>query len=98
MRNLLFATATALLLGACATAPLHIDTRHESAIQASRVQFLILHYTVADFEALCAEHGVPTRRLGEVTGDDELEFVGLVTTPLAEARDAWSSTLPAALN
>ena len=54
--------------------------------------------TVADFEALCAEHGVPTRRLGEVTGDDELEFVGLVTTPLAEARDAWSSTLPAALN
>ena len=50
MRNLLFATATALLLGACATAPLHIDTRHESAIQASRVQFLILHYTVADFE------------------------------------------------
>ena len=50
MRNLLFATATALLLGACVTAPLHIDTRHESAIQASRVQFLILHYTVADFE------------------------------------------------
>ena len=50
VRNLLFATATALLLGACATAPLHIDTRHESAIQASRVQFLILHYTVADFE------------------------------------------------
>ena len=50
VRNLLFATATALLLGACVTAPLHIDTRHESAIQASRVQFLILHYTVADFE------------------------------------------------
>ena len=50
VRNFLFATATALLLGACATTPLHIDTQHESAIQASRVQFLILHYTVADFE------------------------------------------------
>ena len=50
MRNLLLAAATALLLGACATNPMHIDTRHESAIQASRVQFLILHYTVADFE------------------------------------------------
>ena len=50
MRTILLATATALLLGACASSPLHIDTRHESAVQASRVQFLILHYTVADFE------------------------------------------------
>lgn len=50
MRNTLLATATALLLGACASTPLHIDTRHESAVQASRVQFLVLHYTVADFE------------------------------------------------
>ena len=50
MRNILLATATALLLSACASPPLRIDTRHESAVQASRVQFLILHYTVADFE------------------------------------------------
>ena len=50
MRKTLLATATALLLGACASTPLHIDTRHESAVQASRVQFLVLHYTVADFE------------------------------------------------
>ena len=50
MRNTLLATATALLLGACATTQMNINTQHKSAIQASRVQFLILHYTVADFE------------------------------------------------
>ena len=50
MRNTLLAAATALLLGACATTQMNINTQHESAIQASRVQFLILHYTVADFE------------------------------------------------
>lgn len=44
--------ALTLLLGACASSPssLHIDTRHASVVQASRVQFLILHYTVADFD------------------------------------------------
>ena len=50
MRNTLLATLAMLMLGACATPAMHIDTRHSSAVQASRVQFLILHYTVADFE------------------------------------------------
>lgn len=49
MRRLLFATAATLLLAGCASS-LRIDTRHDSVVQASRVQFLILHYTVADFE------------------------------------------------
>lgn len=46
----LLAAAAALLLGGCATRPLHIDTRYDAAMQSSRVQFLVLHYTVADFD------------------------------------------------
>ena len=42
--------AAALLLGGCASPALKIDTRYDSAVQDSRVQFLILHYTVADFD------------------------------------------------
>lgn len=42
------AVTAACLLAACATP--RIDTRYSSVAQASRVQFLILHYTVADFE------------------------------------------------
>lgn len=51
---------------------------------------------VARFEARCAEHGVPVTRLGEVT-DDQIEFVGRFSIGLDEARDAWSSPIPAAL-
>lgn len=36
----------AALLGSCST--LRIDTRHSAAGQASRVQFLVLHYTAED--------------------------------------------------
>lgn len=50
MRNVLCAVVTLFLLTACATPSLHIDKSHESVVQASRVQFLILHYTVADFD------------------------------------------------
>ena len=42
--------AAALRLGGCASPALKIDTRYDSAVQDSRVQFLILHYTVADFD------------------------------------------------
>ena len=52
---------------------------------------------LAEFEALCAAHGVPASRIGEVTGDGELEFVGAFTVGLDEARDAWQAALPAAL-
>lgn len=50
MRAVLTAFAATLLLAACATPSLRVDTTHTSVVQASRVQFLILHYTVADFE------------------------------------------------
>ncbi len=50
MRYGLTAVLVAGLLAGCASPSLRIDTRHESVVQASRVQFLILHYTVADFE------------------------------------------------
>jgi phosphoribosylformylglycinamidine synthase len=41
-------------------------------------------------------HGVPFARLGE-TGGDVLAVQGQLEIPLTELRDAWSSTLPAAL-
>jgi len=45
--------ALAALLSACATgpdAPLRIDTSYTSANQDSRAQFLVLHYTVLDYD------------------------------------------------
>ncbi|WP_296138025.1 phosphoribosylformylglycinamidine synthase subunit PurL [uncultured Tessaracoccus sp.] len=49
------------------------------------------------FEELCAEHEVPVTRLGEVTDTGQLEFVGLLTVDLDEARDAWTRPLPDAM-
>ncbi len=51
-KKLLSLAATALLLSACASgpAPLRINTSHVSQNQDSRAQFLVLHYTVSDFE------------------------------------------------
>ncbi len=46
--------------------------------------------------ALAARHGVPLTPLGE-TGGDALVVQGQFSLPLAEARAAWSATLPAAL-
>jgi N-acetylmuramoyl-L-alanine amidase len=43
-------SAAALVLAACASPGLRIDTSHASVVQASRVQFLVLHYTVAGFD------------------------------------------------
>ena len=53
---------------------------------------------VAEFEALCAEHGLASTRLGEVTGEQEFEFVGQFTLAADEAKRAWLSPLPSALN
>lgn len=53
---------------------------------------------VPRFEELAAEYGVPVTRLGEVTGDDQIEFVGQLTLPLAQVREAYESTLPRALD
>lgn len=41
----------ALSLAGCAGPRLQIDTRYESVAQSSRVQVLVLHYTVGDFES-----------------------------------------------
>ena len=53
--------------------------------------------TADDFGALCAEHGVPLTRLGDVTASGFLEFEGLFALPLAGVRDRWASPLPAAM-
>ena len=45
---------------------------------------------------LAARHGVPLTALGE-TGGDALVVEGQFDVPLAELRDAWTATLPAAL-
>ncbi|QCO68427.1 N-acetylmuramoyl-L-alanine amidase [Luteimonas yindakuii] len=53
MRKLLLSVcvlAVPLLLAACAGGALRIDDSHPAAVQASRVQHLVLHYTVADFD------------------------------------------------
>ncbi|KAF1711454.1 N-acetylmuramoyl-L-alanine amidase [Pseudoxanthomonas kalamensis DSM 18571] len=60
MRNPLLALLLVLALGACSTAPVRVDTRYDSVAQGDRVQYLILHYTVSDFDEsvyLLAEKG-----------------------------------------
>ena len=52
---------------------------------------------VEEFEALCAERGVAVSRLGEVTGEPELEFVGQFTVGLGEAESVWKAPIPAAM-
>jgi N-acetylmuramoyl-L-alanine amidase len=52
MKHLALPLALAALLAGCASGPppLQIDTSHVSANQDSRVQFLVLHYTVLDHD------------------------------------------------
>ncbi len=47
---------------------------------------------------LCLEHDVELSRLGEVTGDDVAEFVGLFSLDLAETREVWEPPLPEAMS
>lgn len=49
------------------------------------------------FTALCAEHGVPVARLGEVLDSGQIEVQGLFTVPLEELRTIWSAPIPAAM-
>ncbi|QXT62312.1 phosphoribosylformylglycinamidine synthase subunit PurL [Tessaracoccus palaemonis] len=64
---------------------------------AARAVVSLSGASLAEFEALCTEHGVPVARIGEVTGGGELEFVGAFTVDLDEARRAWEAPLPEAL-
>lgn len=50
------------------------------------------------FRDLCAHHGVPASRIGEVVGTGELEVTGLFSLGVDEVREAWQSTLPRALD
>ena len=67
------------------------------AESAARALVSLPGSAVAQFEALCADRGVPAARIGEVTGEPELEFVGLLTISLEDARSTWLAPLPAAL-
>ncbi|MCG6567362.1 phosphoribosylformylglycinamidine synthase subunit PurL [Tessaracoccus sp. ZS01] len=67
------------------------------AESAARAIVSLAGGAVAEFEALCAEHGVPVQRLGEVTEGDEFEFVGQFTVSAEEARNVWVSPIPAAM-
>ncbi|WP_397218320.1 phosphoribosylformylglycinamidine synthase subunit PurL [Nocardioides terrisoli] len=63
---------------------------------ATRALVSVARESVADFEALAADHGVPTSRLG-TTGGADLRVEGQFAVPLDELRAAWTATLPAAL-
>jgi phosphoribosylformylglycinamidine synthase len=45
---------------------------------------------------LAEQHGVPATTLGETRGD-ALSVAGVLEVSLAELREAWTDTLPAAL-
>ncbi|RNL60418.1 phosphoribosylformylglycinamidine synthase subunit PurL [Nocardioides marmoriginsengisoli] len=66
------------------------------AESAGRVVVTVAAADGAALEALAAGHGVRATLLG-TTGGDALEVAGQFTLPIAEVREAWSATLPAAL-
>jgi phosphoribosylformylglycinamidine synthase len=49
------------------------------------------------FTDMCTARQFPHTKIGVVTGD-ELDLQDVFTVPLAELREAWSATLPAAMN
>ena len=69
----------------------------EGAVLAARAVVSLPGSNVEEFEALCAERGVAVSRLGEVTGEPELEFVGQFTVGLGEAESGWKAPIPAAM-
>jgi N-acetylmuramoyl-L-alanine amidase len=82
-----------LALAACATRPpgsLPIDARHRSANQDSRVQFLIIHYTVDDMALALAKLTEPRYEVSAhylISDDPEPVVYQLVP----EERRAWHS-------
>jgi phosphoribosylformylglycinamidine synthase len=70
------------------------------AESAGRAVVAVAPEHVDRFVALCATHGCPSREVGVTTAAGSgatLEIEGLFEVPLAELREAWSATLPAAL-
>jgi phosphoribosylformylglycinamidine synthase subunit PurL len=64
-----------------------------------RVLVSVKRGTERDLASLCRINGIKLTRLGEVTPEQDatLEVVGQFTLPLARIRQAWQSTLPAAM-
>jgi phosphoribosylformylglycinamidine synthase len=61
-----------------------------------RVVVTVAGEDVERLTELARAHGVPLARLGR-TGGDSLAVAGQFDLPLAELREAWTATLPAAL-
>jgi phosphoribosylformylglycinamidine synthase len=64
---------------------------------AGRVVVTVEHGDAQALQALAAKHGVTATPLG-VTGGQAIDLDGQFTLPLAELREAWTATLPAALS
>ncbi|GAB3855273.1 phosphoribosylformylglycinamidine synthase subunit PurL [Nocardioides maradonensis] len=66
------------------------------AESAARAIVTVPADAVESLMASASHHGVPAVVIGR-TGGDALEVAGQFSVPLAELRDAWTATLPAAL-
>ena len=64
---------------------------------AARALITLPGSSLAAFQALCQQHGVPMDRIGEVTGDDQIEIQSLFSLPLGRVRELWSGVLPKVL-
>ena len=84
-------------LGFAVTLPGADPTVELFAESAARAIVSLPGSSVAEFEALCAEHGVPAARIGEVTGEPMLEFVNLISVSMDEALAVWQAPIPAAM-
>ena len=84
-------------LGARVVLPVADATVALFSESAARALVSLPREGVDAFAARCAAAGVPMAVLGEVTEQPELAVEGLFSLPLAEIRDAWSVTIPAAM-
>lgn len=64
-----------------------------------RVLVSLPEQRVDEFRRLAGQQKLCVRRLGSVTADTDatLDITGLLTVPLSELRDAWTSTIPRAM-
>ncbi|MGD7733316.1 phosphoribosylformylglycinamidine synthase subunit PurL [Propionibacteriaceae bacterium G57] len=73
------------------------DTLKLFSESAGRALVTLSGASMPRFEQLCAEHGVPMERIGEVTGEDSIEVSSLFSLPLDKVREVWSGVLPKVL-
>jgi phosphoribosylformylglycinamidine synthase len=66
------------------------------AESTARVLVTVPAERVAELEALAGKHGVPLTALG-TTGGDAIVVADQFELPIAELREAWTATLPAAM-